>query len=140
MKPSLETFKKALKKYGGNVTKVAESFNMSRGQVHKWIRDDEEWKQALDDSRMNLFDDCLTTARVIALGIPNVEDGKIVGWTEKPDGNMLRYLLGHLGKNEGFGDSIDVTTNGKDVNSVNLFKVLTKEEIQNFDTQFENEY
>ena len=70
----------------------------------------------------------------------DVEDGKIVGWTEKPDGNMLRYLLGHLGKNEGFGDSIDVTTNGKDVNSVNLFKVLTKEEIQNFNTQFENEY
>ena len=27
----------------------------------------------------------------------------------------MKYILGSLGKKEGFGDSIDITTNGKDI-------------------------
>lgn len=140
MRPTKEAFQKAVEQYGGNLTKVAKSFSVSRTQVYNWLQDDPELKEIVDDARGSLFDDCLSTARVVALGIPDIQDGKMVGWVERPDSGMLRYIMGTLGKREGFGESIDVTTNGKDINSVNLFRVLTKEEITNFDEHFDNEY
>ncbi len=140
MRPTTKAFQKAVEKYGGNLTKVAKSFGVSRTQVYKWMEDKPELKTALNDARGSLFDDCLSTAKVVALGIPDVQNGKIVGWLERPDGNMLRYLISSLGKKEGFGESIDVTTNGKDINGVNLFKVLTKEEIANFNKDFEKDF
>lgn len=140
MRPTKEAFQKAVEQYGGNLTKVAKSFSVSRTQVYNWLQDDPELKEIVDDARGSLFDDCLSTARVVALGIPDIQDGKMVGWVEHPDSGMLRYIMGTLGKREGFGESIDVTTNGKDINSVNLFRVLTKEEIENFNEHFDNEY
>lgn len=140
MRPTKEVFQKAVEQYGGNLTKVAKSFSVSRTQVYNWLQDDSELKEIVDDARGSLFDDCLSTARIVALGIPDIQDGKMVGWVERPDSGMLRYIMGTLGKREGFGESIDVTTNGKEINSVNLFRVLTKEEITNFDEHFDNEY
>lgn len=140
MKPTKATFQKAVEKYGGNLTKIAKAFKVSRTQVYKWMDERPELKSMLNDARGSLFDDCLSTARVVALGIPDVQDGKIVGWLERPDGNMLRYLISSLGRQEGFGESLDVTTNGKDISGVNLFKVLTKKEIANFNENFDDEY
>lgn len=52
----------------------------------------------------------------MALGIPERDDkGNFTGWLERPDGNMLRYLLSTLGKEEGFVESMDITTNGKEI-------------------------
>lgn len=140
MKPKRKAFEKAVEKYGGNITKVAKSFGVTRFAVYKWMDEDPEWKQIIDDARGTLFDDCLSTARVVAMGIPDVQNGKVVGWIERPDSGMLRYLIGSLGRKEGFGESIDVTTNGKDINSLNLFRVLTKEEIQKFDDDFDENF
>ena len=125
-------------KYNGNISKVAEAFGVWRSALYVWMRDDEQFQAVVDDARMKMFDKCLATAEVVANGIPDIQNGKVVGWVEKPDGNMLRYLLGTLGKKEGFGESIDITTNGKDVNS--LFRVLTKEEMAEADEQFDRDY
>ena len=138
MKPDLQTFKEAVVKYNGNISKVAEAFGVWRSALYVWMRDDEQFQAVVDDARMKMFDKCLATAEVVANGIPDIQNGKVVGWVEKPDGNMLRYLLGTLGKKEGFGESIDITTNGKDVNS--LFRVLTKEEMAEADEQFDRDY
>lgn len=138
MKPDLQTFKEAVVKYNGNISKVAEAFGVWRSALYVWMRDDEQFQAVVDDARMKMFDRCLATAEVVANGIPDIQNGKVVGWVEKPDGNMLRYLLGTLGKKEGFGESIDITTNGKDVNS--LFRVLTKEEMAEADEQFDRDY
>lgn len=140
MKPTLRAFEKSVIKYGGNVTKVAESFKTSRTNVYTWINGDAEFKAVLDDARGKLFDECLSTARILSLGIPDIQNGKMVGWAERPDSAMLRYLIGSLGKKEGFGESIDVTTNGKDINSVNLFRVLTKDEVEQFRNEFDKEF
>lgn len=137
MKPKVKKFKEAVERYGGNLTKVAEAFGVSRTMVYNWIKSVPELKEVVDDARMRLFDDCLSTARIVANGIPQVEGGKIVGWAERPDSNMLRYLLGSLGKSEGFGESIDVTSGGE---KISLFRVLTKDDINNFDKDFEEEY
>lgn len=140
MKPKLNTFEKAVEQYGGNLTKVAKSFKVSRTQVYKWLNKDPEFKRVVDDARGSLFDDCLSSAWILIKGIPNIVDGKMAGWIEKPDSGMVRYLLSTLGRKEGFGENVDITTNGKDINGINLFRVLTKEEIQNFDEHFNEEY
>lgn len=140
MRPTKEAFQKASEQYGGNLTKIAKSFSVSRTQVYNWIRDNTEFKEIVDDARGSIFDDCLSTARLMACGIPDIQDGKMVGYLREPDGAMCRYLMSTLGRKEGFGENIDITTNGKDINSVNLFRVLTKEEIENFEEHFDNEY
>lgn len=138
MKPKLETFREAVQKYNGNISKVAEAFNVWRQTVHSWMSEDEQFRAVVDDARGKMFDRSLATADVLANGIPDIQNGKVVGWIERPDGGMLRYLLSTLGKNEGFGESIDITTNGKDING--LFRVLTKDELQAADEQFDKDY
>lgn len=140
MKPDIEAFRTAVEKYGGNLTKVAEAFKTSRTNLYKWLKNDENYQIVVDDARGKMFDECLSTARVLALGVAKVEDGKVTGWAERPDGNMLRYLLGTLGKKEGFGESIDVTTNGKDITGANMFRVLTRDEISNFNVLFDKDF
>ncbi len=127
MKPKLEKFREAAEKCGGNITKIAKAFNRTRGQVYEWMRKDREFMAVINDSRDSLVDDCISMAQILIKGIPDIQDGKIVGWIERPDSGMIKYVMSTLGKKEGFGESIDVTTNGKDINGADLFRVLTKE-------------
>lgn len=110
MRPKVKQFKDAKERYGGNVSKVAEAFKVNRTIVYSWIRTVPEFKQILDDARMRLFDECLSTARITANGIPIVENGRMTGWAERPNSNMLRYLLSTLGRNEGFGEVVSIET------------------------------
>ena len=102
MQPDLETFRKAVEQYRGNLSKVATAFQVTRGTIANWLNaGGDEWKQVVRDARMRLFDDCLISAEILARGIPEKdEEGNIIGWIEKPDGQMVRYVLSSLGKNE----------------------------------------
>lgn len=129
-KPTLEKFTELLQQTGGNLTRVAKMLKVTRGTIAKWVRDDETFKSAVQDERNTLFDDCLATSRIVALGVPAYrdeeyvdDDGKVKmrrvmdGWIERPDGNMLRYLMGCLGRrDEGFredaGDEELIPVNG----------------------------
>lgn len=104
-RPNIEDFRKILRKSGGNLTKVAATFKVARKTIYQWAKEDTEFKDAISDERGSLVDECLVSARVLALGIPEKDkDGNFVGWRERPDGYMIRYLLSTLGKNEGFGE------------------------------------
>ena len=107
MQPTLETFREAVNSCRGNLSRVATVFKCTRATIANWVTaGGEEWKQVVRDARMRLFDDCLVSAEVLARGIPDKdENGNILGWLEKPDGQMVRYLLSTLGKQEGFGDT-----------------------------------
>lgn len=112
MQPDLDIFRKTVNKYRGNLTKVALAFGVTRTTVGLWMNTNDEWKQVVRDARMRLFDDCLVSAEMTALGIPakeTDEEGheRFVGWVERPDGQMLRYLLSTLGQHEGFGDTLE---------------------------------
>lgn len=96
----------------GNMTEVASMLGVSRQSVYKWINTDEEFENVVKDSRKRVFDKALDTARIVAMGIPKIKGGKLVGWVERPDTKMLIYLLQTLGKDEGFGNSVDLTTGG----------------------------
>ena len=105
-----------MNKYRGNLSRVAESLGVSRVTVENWKNRSQEYAQVVQDARMKMFDNVLGTAEILALGIPDRdENGKFVGWVERPDPSIVKYILGSLGKKEGFGDSIDITTNGKDI-------------------------
>ena len=104
-KPDIETFRKVLRNSGGNLTKVAATFKVARKTIYQWAKEDSEFKDAISDERGALVDECLVSARVLALGIPEKDEkGNFVGWRERPDGYMIRYLLSTLGRNEGFGE------------------------------------
>lgn len=84
---------------------------------------------------MRKVDDCIDRAYQVAMGIPDIKDKKIVGWIERPDGNMLRYLLSTLGRKEGFGENFDAVHDAAE-----LPKTLTKEEAKELWNKLENEY
>lgn len=119
-KPSAEAFRKAVQLLGGNLTKVAEYFGVSRGAIYLWRDSDPKFKRAIKDERTKLFDEVLSTSRIVALGIPKFEWEKdengdqvydengrprrvMVGWNVPPDGNMLRYFLGIYGREDYVG-------------------------------------
>lgn len=104
-KSDISKFIEALESTGGNVSQVAKLLGVSRSTINRWVAEDEAFKDALEDARGKMFDECLTMSRIVALGIPDkAPDGKIIGWIAPPDSAMLRYLLGTLGRNEGFGE------------------------------------
>ncbi|TWV64073.1 hypothetical protein [Parabacteroides distasonis] len=116
-KPNIEDFRKAVRKSGGNLTKVAATFKVARKTIYQWAKEDSEFKDAISDERGALVDECLVSARVLALGIPEKdENGNFVGWRERPDGYMIRYLLSTLGRNEGFGEESEDADIPTDIN------------------------
>lgn len=135
MIPPLEKFRKAVDKCGGNMTLVAKAFGVTRATVYQWIDKDPAFKQARDDARGEFLDEVVYTARVLARGIPDVRDGKRVGWIEPPDPSIIRYLLSTLGRSEGFGEALEVKA---DVNSVQ--HVVTPTEAKAFLARLEKDY
>lgn len=110
----VENFRKALHLNGGNLSKTAAVLGVSRSRLYSYANEHPDWKEAIADERGNFLDECLASARVLALGIGDYEEEfdpklgkkvrKMVGWRNMPDGNMLRFLIARLGAKEGFGD------------------------------------
>lgn len=137
-KPNIEDFRKILRKSGGNLTKVAATFKVARKTIYQWAKEDSEFKDAISDERGALVDECLVSARVLALGIPEKdENGNFVGWRERPDGYMIRYLLSTLGRNEGFGEVQEMEG---DAANTEAPRTLTKEEAKELWNKLDNEY
>lgn len=137
-KPSIGEFRRALKACNGSLTKVAEFFGVQRSLIYVWRDKDEEFASAIKDVRMQVFDESLSTARVVALGIPKYEydtdeDGNVLyddngkpirrmaGWKVPPNPDMLKMLITLYGKYDKFGfedDSgkgIPAVKNGVDI-------------------------
>ena len=114
-KPKIELFTDLLKRYGGNLSQTADALGVSRVAVHAWINRDERFRKAVDEQRGRTLDTLVKTAVSMATGIPKIKNGKRVGWTEEPNAKVLMYLIGKLGYHEGFGDRMDVTSNGESI-------------------------
>lgn len=113
-KPEFQKFKEIADACQGNLTKIAQYFGVSRQTVYNWCGSDKDYREVIDDYKMRLYDDALTAARALCVGVPKInERGQFVGWIERPDPNTVRYILGTLGKNEGFTDRHDITSNGQ---------------------------
>lgn len=131
-KPDISKFREVLRKSGGNLTKVAATFHVTRKTVYDWAKSDIEFKDAITDERGALVDECLVSARVLALGIPEKdENGNFIGWRERPDGYMIRYLLSTLGRKEDFGDSMDEENSLHRENGIDIDKWMEENESEN---------
>lgn len=131
-KPDISKFREVLRKSGGNLTKVAATFHVTRKTVYDWAKSDTEFKDAITDERGSLVDECLVSARVLALGIPEKDEkGNFIGWRERPDGYMIRYLLSTLGRKEGFGDSMDEDNTLERENGIDIDKWMEENESEN---------
>ncbi len=132
-KPTLKKFKEVSDKYGGNISSIAKHFNVWRTTIYDWANEDSEFKNVIDNHRGKVLDECFVTARLLAKGIPITEDnGRLIGWEERPDPSMVRYLLSTLGRNEGFGENVDVTSNGKTVSQgIQIEIIKSREQVVN---------
>lgn len=122
MKPSLDEFKDILRKSGGNLTKAAQLLGVTRQTVWGWSKSSPEYQDALKDERKRMFDKCLDVAYAVAMGIPRIDPKTqtMTGWEEKPDSNMIRYLLSTLGRDEGFGEKHDINIENPLPTAINI--------------------
>ena len=115
-KPTLKRFKEVAEACGGTVGKMATALGVYRQTVYKWCAAEPEFQAIIDEYRGRLLDECLKSARAVSIGIPKLDEKKrIIGWIERPDGYMLRYLISTLGRKEGFGEAMDVTSKGESI-------------------------
>ncbi len=113
-KPDFEQFKEVADACQLNLTKIAQAFNVVRQTVYNWLAEEKKFREVVNDYKMRLYDDALTAARALTVGVPKVnEKGQFVGWIERPDPNMVRYILSTLGKDDGFTERRDITSNGE---------------------------
>ena len=116
MKPKLKRFKEIASKFDGNISNMAEALGVSRGAIYRWIEADNSFRETIEESRGRVLDELVETAKLFAKGVPRFSDsGEFAGWQVQPDGQTLRYLLGTLGKKEGFGESVDITSKGESI-------------------------
>lgn len=137
MKPGIKRFKDIAKKCNGNVSSMAIAFGVYRSTIYEWMEANREFKKVVEEYRGRLLDKCLKTAELLANGVPLVESTdtgtQFAGWKVAPDGNMLRYLISTLGRKEGFGEAIDVTTNGESIKTepIKIEVIDKREQINN---------
>ena len=78
------------------------------------------------------MDECLVSARILALGIPEKDEkGNFIGWRERPDGYMIRYLLSTLGRKEGFEETQDEESDLHRENGIDIDKWMEENESEN---------
>lgn len=127
-KPTYEELKKALEQAHGNLSTTAALLGISRVSLWVYSKEDEEFNNVIKDSRKKKLDNFISTAEILALGIPDIDPvtHKVVGWIEKPDGQMLRYFMSTIGRDEGFGDTLDVTSAGEKINNAVQVEIIDK--------------
>ena len=138
-RPTLDEFRKAFEASNGNATNAARVLGVTRQTIYNWIKENEEFASVLMDSRKALLDKCISTAQIVAFGIPRLDaSNRVIGWEEKPDSHMLRYFMSTLGRDEGFGDSLDIRTSG--AVGVNLFKTIDAEDFATLGAKFDEQF
>lgn len=115
-KPSLARFEEVVEACKGVISNIARILQVDRTTIYDWCDKDERFKAVIDNHKGKFLDDCLKSGRILAVGIPILDKkNTVIGWKERPDGQMLRYFISTLGKREGYGESIDITSKGESI-------------------------
>lgn len=97
-----------LPKKNYHIGKTLEAVGISRMALHKWKQEDPEFNERYNEVFELDIDDAEEKMNLLRRGIPKIEDGKFVGWIEKPSLRALELFLKAKGKHRGWGDSIEV--------------------------------
>lgn len=93
----MSKFVEALESTGGNLTKAAKVLNVGRRTINRWIAEDNEFREAVEDIRCEMLDKCIDMTRILAFGIPDKDPtGKMIGWITPPNDRLLSNLTNIL--------------------------------------------
>jgi len=93
-----------------HIGKVCEAVGISRRQFYRWMEDDEEFNEKVEDKRAYDIDDSEEKMKLLRHGVPKLNaDGKLVGWIVKPHFGALITHLKAKAKDRGYGDSLSIT-------------------------------
>lgn len=126
--PTLEKFSKLAKELLGNKTAIAEQLGVSFNTLHKWCEENSDFAEAISHQTEKRLDSYLDRAHLLAMGIPEKENGIIVGWKVPPDAPTLRFMIEKYGVRRGFGDKLDITTGGETINTGFKIEIIDKRE------------
>lgn len=99
---------KALENSLGIVTPACKEVGVSRVTFYKWVRDDEEFKKRVDE-----------VYEIQGDFVENQLFKKIKAGSEK----SIMFYMRYKGRKRGYTDSIDITTDGKSINTIKLVEV-----------------
>lgn len=114
---------------------MAQELGVDRITIRNWCKADEDFDNCIKEQRCRSFDAVYRSAVQLACGIPEIDSrGRIVGWVEKPDSKMAIYLMSKLGKEEGFGEEMNVNLSAtienrsteEILNNIKRLEVLTE--------------
>lgn len=134
-KPKLKEFQELSKKFSGNKSSIAESLGVCYNTLDKWCKEVPEFQESISHQTEKRLDGYLDVAHLLAMGIPEKENGKIVGWKVVPDAATLRFMIEKYGVRRGLGDKLDITTNGNDISSGLKIEIIDKREDVKIDTE-----
>lgn len=126
--PTLEKFQELAKSLLGNKSKMAESLNVSFPTLDKWCKENADFQEAISHQTEKRLDSYLDVAHLLAMGIPEKEGDKIIGWRVPPDAPTLRFMIEKYGVRRGFGEKLDITTNGQNINTGFKIEIIDKRE------------
>lgn len=108
-----EQLLKALERSLGIVTPACKEINLSRNQFYIYYRTDPIFAAKVDDINEFTLD-----------FVENALLKKIKAGSEK----SIMFYMKYKARKRGYSDSIDITTNGKDITDINVNIVYNKEE------------
>ena len=87
-KPKLDTFRKVANACGGILSDIAANLGVERSTIYTWCNDDEQFAQALEDSRERFVDLAESNLRKLVAGVPAIEkdengEKRFAGWIER---------------------------------------------------------
>ena len=104
----------ALERSLGIVTPACKEVGLSRNQFYFYYKTDEEFRKAVDD--------------INELTLDFAENQLLLKIKEGSERSILFYMK-YRGKHRGYNDSLDITTNGKDITEIKLIHIKNKSDL-----------
>lgn len=144
-KPDISKFVEALESTGGNLTKAAKVLNVGRRTINRWIAEDNEFREAVEDIRCEMLDKCIDMTQILAFGIPDKDPtGKMIGWITPPNdrllSNLTNILMNTVGDKGVYRNTPKVEIKAEVASKYPPPRTLTAEEAVEYLRLFEEEY
>lgn len=98
-----------LPKKGYHIGKVCKQVGIARNTFYRWQKEDEDFMDQTEEQFEYDVDDSEEKLRLLRQGLPRFdEDGKFIGWKEKPHFGALIKHLEAKGKSRGYGQQLEI--------------------------------
>lgn len=103
-----ENLLKALKRHNGLVSPACSDARISRNQYYLYLKQDEEFKQAVDNINESVTD---------------IVESKLLEKIQEGDTKCILFYMKYKGKKRGYTESVDITSNGETLNTITSINI-----------------